>query len=196
MKHTMVRTALRNGAVFEIPYTSALDNTAKRNWWAAAREVVRVTKGKGLIVTGGCTETADLRAPKDVGNLYVNSAHSLIFKLIWDTRVTFLGLAQDEAHAAVTTTPKSLVLRARAFHFSRSLFFSVYLSIPQKPAEPIVPYFRSQEWLYQPPHLRSLLYQGMSWSAIIRVSRYWKGYSHHPMPWRRTDDKKSALGIA
>lgn len=78
MKHTMVRTALRNGAVFEISYASALDNTAKRNWWAAAREVVRVTKGKGLIVTGGCTEVADLRAPKDVGNLCVDSAHPLI----------------------------------------------------------------------------------------------------------------------
>jgi RNase P/RNase MRP subunit p30 len=72
MKHTMVRTALRNGAVFEISYASALDNTAKRNWWAAAREVVRVTKGKGLIVTGGGTEVANLRAPKDVGNLCVD----------------------------------------------------------------------------------------------------------------------------
>ncbi len=69
MKHTMVRAALRNGAVFEIPYASALDNTAKRNWWAAAREVVRVTKGKGLIVTGGGADIAELRAPRDVGNL-------------------------------------------------------------------------------------------------------------------------------
>lgn len=73
MKHTMVRTALRNGAVFEIPYASALDSAAKRNWWAAAREVVRVTKGKGLIVTGGGMDVADLRAPKDIGNLCVRS---------------------------------------------------------------------------------------------------------------------------
>jgi ribonuclease P/MRP protein subunit RPP1 len=73
MKHTMVRTALRNGAVFEIPYASALDSTAKRNWWAAAREVVRVTKGKGLIVTGGGMDVVDLRAPKDIGNLCVPS---------------------------------------------------------------------------------------------------------------------------
>lgn len=82
MKHTMVRTALRNGAVFEISYASALDNTAKRNWWAAAREVVRVTKGKGLIVTGGGTDGADLRAPRDVGNLCVDSAYLLTAKLI------------------------------------------------------------------------------------------------------------------
>ena len=69
----MVRTALRNGAVFEIPYTSALDSTAKRNWWATAREVVRVTKGKGLVVTGGGMDVADIRAPKDIGNLCVQT---------------------------------------------------------------------------------------------------------------------------
>lgn len=81
----MVRTAIKNGAVFEITYVGALggDNdpalgnvggneggaSAKRNWWAAAREVVRVTKGKGVIVTSGVTNVADLRAPRDVGNL-------------------------------------------------------------------------------------------------------------------------------
>lgn len=84
LKHTQVRTALKNGAVFELPYAGALGaegdtaghaseggNAAKRNWWAGAREVVRVTKGKGLIVTGGVVNPADLRAPRDIGNLYV-----------------------------------------------------------------------------------------------------------------------------
>jgi len=122
MKHTMVRTALRNGAVFEIPYANALDNTAKRNWWAAAREVVRVTKGKGLIVTSGGTEIADLRAPKDVGNL-----------------VTFLGLAQDMAHDAATTTPESLVLRAQTRKTYRAVFSEPKVVIPTtSPAEPAV----------------------------------------------------------
>jgi len=123
MKHTMVRTALRNGAVFEISYASALDNTAKRNWWAAAREVVRVTKGKGLIVTGGSAEVADLRAPKDVGNL-----------------VTFLGLAQDMAHNAATTIPKSLVLRAQTRKTYRAVFSEPRVVIPAtSPAERAVP---------------------------------------------------------
>jgi ribonuclease P/MRP protein subunit RPP1 len=62
MKHAVVRTALRNGAVFEIPY-SALDTAAKRNWWAATHEVV--------LVIGGGMDVADLRAPKDIGNLCV-----------------------------------------------------------------------------------------------------------------------------
>lgn len=81
----MVRTAIKNGAVFEIPYVGALGGDVdpalgniggseggagvKRNWWAAAREVIRVSKGKGIIVTGGVTNVADLRAPRDVGNM-------------------------------------------------------------------------------------------------------------------------------
>jgi len=122
MKHTMVRTALRYGAVFEISYASALDNTAKRNWWAAAREVVRVTKGKGLIVTGGGADVADLRAPRDAGNL-----------------ITFLGLAQDMAHDAATTTPKSLVLRALTRKTYRAVFSEPRVVIPTSVTEPAVP---------------------------------------------------------
>ena len=44
--------------------------SAKRNWWAATRELVRVTKGKGLIISGGGVAEADLRPPRDVANLY------------------------------------------------------------------------------------------------------------------------------
>ena len=38
----------------------------RRNWWAAAE---RVTKGKGIIVSGGVSVEADLRAPRDISNL-------------------------------------------------------------------------------------------------------------------------------
>ena len=82
LKHTLVRTAIRNGAVFEISYVGAFGGEcdaaigmgeggsgAKRNWWAAAREVVRVTKGKGIIVTGGVSAESDLRPPRDISNL-------------------------------------------------------------------------------------------------------------------------------
>lgn len=43
--------------------------SAKRNWWAAAREVVRVAKGKGIVVSGSVTADTDLRAPRDIANL-------------------------------------------------------------------------------------------------------------------------------
>jgi ribonuclease P/MRP protein subunit RPP1 len=85
LKHTLVRTAIKNGAVFEINYVGALGGendgvmveagaaengqSARRNWWAAARELVRVTKGRGVLVSGGVVGDADLRAPRDVGNL-------------------------------------------------------------------------------------------------------------------------------
>lgn len=80
-----MRTAIKNGAVFEINYVGALGGendgvmveagaaengqSARRNWWAAARELVRVTKGRGVLVSGGVVDDADLRAPRDVGNL-------------------------------------------------------------------------------------------------------------------------------
>lgn len=89
LKHTLVRTALRNGALFEIAYAGALGDAGsssasaststgggggggeRRNWWAAAGEVVRVTKGKGVLVSSGASGVASMRAPRDVGNLYV-----------------------------------------------------------------------------------------------------------------------------
>ena len=92
LKHTLIRTAIKNGAVFEINYVGALGGesdpmlveanvaesgpSAKRNWWAAARELVRVTKGKGLVISGGISAEADLRAPRDVANLYVSKFSS------------------------------------------------------------------------------------------------------------------------
>ena len=82
LKHTLIRTALKNGAVFELSYGGALGaeadpsgglgeggTAAKRNWWANAREVVRVTKGKGVLVSGGIVNDADLRGARDVANL-------------------------------------------------------------------------------------------------------------------------------
>jgi ribonuclease P/MRP protein subunit RPP1 len=85
MKHTLIRTAIKNGAVFEINYVGALGGendsilveadaaengpNAKRNWWASSRELVRVTKGRSIVVSGGIVNEADLRAPRDVANL-------------------------------------------------------------------------------------------------------------------------------
>lgn len=71
LKLSLVRTAVRNGGVFEISYAGALasDDSARRNWWAGAREIVRATKGKGLLLTGGGQGIAELRAPLDAINL-------------------------------------------------------------------------------------------------------------------------------
>ncbi|TFK92218.1 PHP domain-like protein [Polyporus arcularius HHB13444] len=132
LKHTLVRAALKNGAVFEINYAGALGGEgdpaltipsgsesgagAKRNWWAAAREVARVTKGKGILVSGGVYNDADLRAPRDVANLQV---------------ITVLGVAQDVAHDASTKVPQSLILRAQTRKTYRAVFSEPKVVIPQ-----------------------------------------------------------------
>jgi len=129
LKHTMVRTAIKNGAVFEINYAGALgeeaDSTvtdsvsgAKRNWWASAREVVKVTKGKGLIISGGVMNEGGLRAPRDVANL-----------------ITMLNLAQDLAQSASTKIPQSLVLRAQTRKTYRAILSEPKLIIPPKAGE-------------------------------------------------------------
>jgi ribonuclease P/MRP protein subunit RPP1 len=70
LKHTLIRTALKNGAVFEVAYAGAVGaETERRNWWGGARELMRVTKGKGLLLSGGTSEDREARAPRDAANL-------------------------------------------------------------------------------------------------------------------------------
>ncbi|KAF9269097.1 PHP domain-like protein [Marasmius fiardii PR-910] len=131
LKHTLIRTAIKNGAVFEISYVGALGgesettlveagaadssaNSAKRNWWASAKELVRVTKGKGLIVSGGVVAQADFRAPRDVANL-----------------VSLLGLSQDGAHDASTKNAKSVVLRAQTRKTYRAVLSEPVIVVPE-----------------------------------------------------------------
>ncbi|KZT25528.1 PHP domain-like protein [Neolentinus lepideus HHB14362 ss-1] len=124
LKHTIVRTAIKNGAVFEINYAGALGaedggEAGKRNWWAGARELVRVTKGKGVLVSGGINAEWDLRAPRDVANL-----------------TTLLGLPQDVAHHAATTIPKSLVVKAQTRRTYRAILSEPKIVIPQQAVQP------------------------------------------------------------
>ncbi|PFH45655.1 hypothetical protein AMATHDRAFT_77964 [Amanita thiersii Skay4041] len=129
LKHTLIRTALRNGAVFEIDYVgsiggefaSILHDTgyaelgpgAKRNWWASARELVRVTKSRNIIVSSGAVKDADLRAAKDVANL-----------------ITLLGMTQDAAHNTLTKTPKGVTLRAQTRKTYRAVMSEPKMIIP------------------------------------------------------------------
>ena len=125
LRHTLIRTAIKNGAVFEMNYSGAFGSdpdafetvsvVTKRNWWAAAREVIRVTKGKGVIVSGGVTSEPDLRAPRDIINLCAKPIFVLTLTIIraCGNRVTMLDLAQDLAHSTMSKEPQALVLRSR-----------------------------------------------------------------------------------
>ncbi|KAF8310928.1 PHP domain-like protein, partial [Clavulina sp. PMI_390] len=125
LKHTLVRTAIRNGAVFEMAYAPAVANADsgsnvgvdveahKRNWWANARELMRVTKGKNVLVSGAAQTLSELRAPLDVANL-----------------ITLLDVAQDSARNALEATPKSLVLRAQTRKTYRAVLSEPALILP------------------------------------------------------------------
>ncbi|KAL1743233.1 RNase P subunit p30-domain-containing protein [Schizophyllum fasciatum] len=131
MKHTPVRTALKNGAVFELTYVGALGGrndeslvdagaaengpNAKKNWWSAARELARVTKGKGILVSSGACSDADLRAPRDVGNLF-----------------NLVGLPQNIAHDTSTLIPKSLLIRAQTRKTYRAVLSEPKVVIPDQ----------------------------------------------------------------
>ncbi|KAH8825098.1 RNase P subunit p30-domain-containing protein, partial [Flagelloscypha sp. PMI_526] len=129
LKHTLIRTAIRNGAVFEINYVGALGaendplledsgaalngTNAKRNWWASTRELCRVTKGKGIIVSGGASNNIDLRAPRDVGNI-----------------ISLLGIPQNLAHDAMSAMPKSITIRAQTRMSYRAILSEPVVIIP------------------------------------------------------------------
>ncbi|KAI4523303.1 PHP domain-like protein [Schizophyllum commune Loenen D] len=135
MKHTPVRTSLKNGAVFELTYVGALggrnDETmvdvgaaedgsnAKKNWWSAARELARVTKGKGILVSSGAASDADIRAPRDVANLF-----------------NIVGLPQNIAHDTSTLIPKSLLIRAQTRKTYRAVLSEPKVVIPNQSAPP------------------------------------------------------------
>ena len=44
---------------------------ARRNLFSGAREILRVTNGKGVILSSQAMDAMGLRAPYDVMNLYV-----------------------------------------------------------------------------------------------------------------------------
>jgi ribonuclease P/MRP protein subunit RPP1 len=65
---------VKNGVVLEICYSPAVGGSGeieRRNWWAACRELTRVTRGKGIIISSGnaTTPMVDIRAPRDVMNM-------------------------------------------------------------------------------------------------------------------------------
>jgi ribonuclease P/MRP protein subunit RPP1 len=113
LKHTIVKAAIKNGAMFEICYAGALqvDEGVRRAWWGCAREAVRACS-KGIVFSSGGEE--NFRAPRDVANLLSSkdfftaiSMSNMFF------RVTLLGLAQDQALNTLSKNPKAIIIRAR-----------------------------------------------------------------------------------
>jgi ribonuclease P/MRP protein subunit RPP1 len=91
--------AIARGIKIEICYGPGIlasDATAKRNLISNAVQLIRVTRGRGLILSSEARSALGIRAPSDVMNL----------ASIW-------GLGQDRGKEGLTKLPRSVVETAR-----------------------------------------------------------------------------------
>ncbi|ORZ31688.1 RNase P subunit p30-domain-containing protein [Catenaria anguillulae PL171] len=92
-KHSIVGEAIRRGIVFEIAYSAAFrDNTAKRNLISNATNLLRVTKGKNVILSSGAKTQLEARGPW-IGCLF--------------------GLNQDSAKHCISTYCAAAIVHAQ-----------------------------------------------------------------------------------
>lgn len=99
LKRSTLNAALENGVQFEITYSQAVSDDAtkaRRNLISGARDLLRVTNGKGVFFSSGATQALSLRAPYDVINL------GAIF-----------GLNPSAARDAISNNCRSLILRSQ-----------------------------------------------------------------------------------
>lgn len=74
LKRSAVLKAVADGVVFEVAYSPALrtdPKDARRNILAGARELIRITSGKGIIFSSDARTFLEVRSPADVQNLCV-----------------------------------------------------------------------------------------------------------------------------
>ncbi|CAC5414100.1 RPP1 [Mytilus coruscus] len=98
IKRPLINVALERGIYFEIQYSPAIrDSTSRKYMIANAQTLIRVCKGKNVIISSGCQKAMDLRGPHDVANL------GLLF-----------GMSQEQAKAAISTNCQSLLLHSES----------------------------------------------------------------------------------
>jgi hypothetical protein len=94
----MLGAAIRRGAKFEICYSPGVigtDTNQKRMAISNIIQLIRVTRGKGIIISSGATKATGIRAPHDLINL-----------------ATVWGLKSDVAKNSVSEEARKLVLNA------------------------------------------------------------------------------------
>lgn len=121
LNRKQIRQAQRNGVVFEILYSAGLFPSRsvppdvarkyRQNFLSNARELVRVTNGRGIIFSSGPGGSPEgLRGPMDIVNLWVGWVRRRL-----TLSATILGVPANFAKEAVSNTPKMVLLRAREF---------------------------------------------------------------------------------
>ncbi|KAI9470223.1 Polymerase/histidinol phosphatase-like protein [Coemansia mojavensis] len=67
-KQKIVAQALALGVSFEVAFQPALEG-ARQQWVCNASNIVRVTRGQGMVWTSGARQPPDIRTPYDIANL-------------------------------------------------------------------------------------------------------------------------------
>ncbi|CBJ32020.1 conserved unknown protein [Ectocarpus siliculosus] len=90
--------ALSRGAVFEVSYSQAIQNSSNRRFLLSNCEaLVTFTRGRGILLASGAETWLNCRSPHDVANLG-----------------QLLGLSQEQSLRAVSDTPLAVLRRAEA----------------------------------------------------------------------------------
>lgn len=93
-----VAAAIGRGVHFEICYAPALrDSATRRNIVANAQQLLRLTRGRNIVLSSGALRPMDLRGPHDVANL----------------GISLLGMSHECAHKAVGSNLANVLMRAQ-----------------------------------------------------------------------------------
>ena len=99
-KHKTLTSALQRGIKFEICYAPGILNTdgggSKRNLISNATQLIRATRGRGLVMSSEASSALACRAPADVINMAV----------LW-------GLGRERGVEAVGTEARSVIVQAQ-----------------------------------------------------------------------------------
>ena len=97
-KHKTLSTALQRGIKFEICYAPGIlpsNSSARRNLISNATQLIRATRGKGIVISSETKRAVGCRAPWDVINL-----------------ATVWGLGQERGREAIAQEARSVVVQA------------------------------------------------------------------------------------
>ncbi|KAL1305528.1 hypothetical protein AAFC00_007139 [Neodothiora populina] len=121
-KFKTVSEAIKRGVRFEVCYSQGVtgEPLARRNLISNVTQLIRATRGRGLIVSSEAKRALGCRAPWDVVNLVE----------VW-------GLPHDRSHEAISKEARSVVVSARLKRESfRGVVTVVYGGQKPAPSEP------------------------------------------------------------
>lgn len=96
LKFNMIGSAVSRHVALEINYAAAIEDSSSRRYlFSNASNLVRASRGRGLLISSGARQSYSVRGPHDVANL-----------------ATFWGLPTNRASEAVGENARRLVTKA------------------------------------------------------------------------------------